>query len=302
MVQIDFSKFKKVTGYNILGFFQNYDTFMSSYYQAIINYYNGGSLNQNAFFALDNLIKEVSKIEPLFRINTNGLDTIDMWELLDLFSEAQVKLLTIKRSGKWLRSSRLNTNAIGTQIDRVQSQNETLEMMADSLGYNEPQDDWKNISIDNQAIEEDYTTEGGVIFTIILQNNFNIGLENIVDFTVGKNVLGKDIYRKITFENNDLKTVEFEEALDQSFAIKIQVQKNSIPEFPEYGVDNELVGSNVAAISYPSLFRDLLNLFKQDERWSEVNLLNIDRDQDSVFLSFEAKSILKQSLVTNIRI
>jgi hypothetical protein len=44
-------------------------------------------LNQNAFFELNYLLKESSKIEPLFRINTNRLYSIDMWEFLDLFSE-----------------------------------------------------------------------------------------------------------------------------------------------------------------------------------------------------------------------
>lgn len=302
MVNIDFDKFKKVTGYNIKSFFERFESFMSNQYRYVINYYNGGELKQDSFFELGNLLKDIAIIEPLFRINTNGLDTIDMWELLDLFSEVQTKLYTINKAGKWLKSSRLNTNDIGVKIERIQKQNETLEVMADDLGYNEPQDDWFDIALGNQIIEEDYTMDGGVIFTVILQNNFNIGLENIIDYTVGQNVLGKDIYRKITFENNDLKVVNYDKALEQSFEIKISMQKNSIPEFPDYGLDGQIIGTNVAAISYPALFRDLLDLFKQDGRWSEVNLLDIYRKDDAVNLKFEAKSILKESLVTNIKI
>jgi hypothetical protein len=299
---IDFNKFKNTTGYDILEFFNRYSSFMDIYYPSIINYYSGGALDQNAFFELDYLLKEVTKIEPLFLLNTNRMDTVDMWELLDLFSDVQVKLLTINKTGKWMRSSRLNTNETGVKIDKIQYQNETIEMMANDLGYSDPQNDWMNIAINNQAKEEDYTLEGGTIFSVVFQNNSNIGLDNIVDSGQGKRVLGKDVAKKISFINNDLDVVEFEEAIAQSFEIKMNVQRNSIPEFPEYGINNELIGTNAAALSYPALFRDVLALFRQDKRWSNVNLLDIYRKDDMIFMKIEATSILKDSLVTNINV
>jgi hypothetical protein len=301
-MEIDFDKFKSVTGYDIKAFFKRFSDFSSTYYQSIINYYAGGQLNQDAFFELDSLLNEVSIIEPLFGINTNRLDTLDMWEILDLFSETQIKLYTVKQTGKWMKSSRLTLNDTGTKINRVQNQNETIEMIADDVGYADIHNDWVDIAINNQVVEEEYTMDGGTIFTIVLQNNFSVGLDNIVDYLTGKSVLGKDIARKINFVNNDLETVNFEKAIDQSFKIKIEAQKNSIPEFPFYGVDNESIGTNVASISYPVLFKDLLTLFKQDKRWSEVNLIDIKRADDSIKMQFEAKSILKDSLVTNINI
>lgn len=302
MIQIDFDKFKKVSGYDIKAFFVRFNDFISNYYQSIIGYYNGGGLNQDAFFELDYLLNQVNIIEPLFRLNSNRYDTIDMWELLDLFSEIQVKLLTVKMSGKWMKSSRLNTNEVGVKIDRIQSQNETLEMMAEDIGYAEPQDDWVDLAINNQIIEEGYTLDGGQIISITLQNNFSLGLDNIVDYTVGQNVLGKDIAQKINFVDNDLEVVEYKKAIDQSFKIKMNLQKNSIPEFPNKGFDNSNIGTNVAAISYPTLFRDLLNLFKQDQRWDKVTLIDISRVEDAIKMKFEARTILKDSLITNISV
>jgi hypothetical protein len=299
---IDFDKFKITTGYDMVVFLNRYSSFMDIYYPSVVNYYSGGGLNQNAFFELDYLLKEVSKIEPLFLLNTNRMDTIDMWELLDLFTDVQTKLLTIKNTGKWMRSSRLNTNDTGVKIDRVQYQNETVEMMANDLGYGDPHNDWMDIAINNQAIEEDYTLEGGKIFTVVFQNNSNIGLDNIVDFGVGKNILGKDVIKKISFVNNDLETVEYEKAMAQSFEVKMNVQKNSIPEFPEYGINNQYIGTSIGALSYPSLFRDVLALFRQDKRWTKVNLLDLYHKDDMVFMKIEATSILKDSLVTNINV
>jgi hypothetical protein len=225
-----------------------------------------------------------------------------MWDLLTLFTESRIKLMSCRKTGKWLRSSRLNQNDTNVKISRVQSENETIEQMADSLGFISPDNDWANISISNEIIEEDYTMDGGTLFTISFRNNFSINLDNIVDYFSGDNILGKDIYKVITFENNDLKTISGKSAIDQSFKIKTELKKNSIPQFPDLGVDGELIGSNVAAISYPSILRGLLNVFKLDQRFKEVSLIDIFRKDDALFIKFSAKSINKDSLVTNINV
>ena len=140
------------------------------------------------------------------------------------------------------------------------------------------------------------------MFTVKFKNNASFNLDNIVDYYTGKNVLGKDIDRKLTFENNDLKTVEFEDAIEQSFYIKINAKKNSIPQFPDKGIDANIIGTNVASLTYPALFRDLLNLFNQDQRWSEVNILDINRVDSSVFIKLEAKTITKDAIISNVNI
>jgi hypothetical protein len=196
---VDFEKFKNVTGYDIKQFLTDCSNFFSNNYQSIIDFYSGtDNVPTVAFNELDRLNNEVSKIEPLFRTNSNRLDTIDMWDILDLFTEMQVKLMTASKTAKWMRSSRLNSNDTSVKIDRIQAQNETLESIALSVGYQSPQNDWKDIAIDNLIVEEDYTMDGGTMITLTFKNNANLSLDNIVDYFVGENIKGKDINRKFT--------------------------------------------------------------------------------------------------------
>ena len=41
--------FKDITKYDIESFFSDYIDFVSTYYQSIVDYYNGGKLNSIAF-------------------------------------------------------------------------------------------------------------------------------------------------------------------------------------------------------------------------------------------------------------
>lgn len=299
---IDFDKFFKVTKYNIKDFLQRYSDFYTNEYQSIVNYYQGGDAVPSAFTELDYLLTQSYTIDPLFSKFSKQLDTLDMWELLDIFTECQSKLLTTDNLGKWTKSSRLNTNDVSVKVDKIQRQSETIEDIAKSLGYTDSQDTWAEIALDNSVIEEDYTMEGGTIFTVKFRNNAAFDLPNIVDYFTGKNVLGKDINKKIKYVNNDLDTVKYEGALNQSFEIKIDVRKNSIPESPQYGFDASSIGTSVSALNYPTIFRNILVLFRKDKRWKDVKLLDIYREDSAVFIKFEAKSISGDEFTTNIAI
>ena len=78
--------------------------------------------------------------------------------------------------------------------------------------------------------------------------------------------------------------------------------KGQIPEFPEYGLPNDMIGNSVNAIQYPTIFRNLLNMFQRDARWVEVNLIDLYRKEDSIFMKVNAKTVTNNYLVTNIQI
>ena len=299
---IDFDKFKSVTGYDIETFFQRYVDFVSNFFQSIVSYYEGGVLNQEAFFELDQLLLEASKIEPLFELNDSRLNTVDMWDLLDNFTDIGIKLETAKNMSKWSRSSRLGINDISTKINRVLRQGETVEELADSIGYTDTQNNWKGIAINNTIIEEDYTLEGGSLFTISLQNNLSLDIDNIVDSLTQDSLYGKDVNRKIKFVNNDLDLTTGVKNIEQNLGVKLSSFKGNIPEFPEYGIDGEIIGSSQGAIQYPSLLRDVIAVFKDDARWSEVNIVDLVREEGAVFMKVECKTILNDSFVTNINV
>lgn len=294
--------FKKITRYDIEKFFNDYVDFVSQYYQFIVDYYNGGKLNGTAFKKVDDLLTECDTIEAIFELNQYQFNTVDFWTIQDTFSEVHTNLLTCKKMSKWARSSRLNQFDSSLKVERGLRQFETFERVSSSLGSNNGENDWASIAVDNLITEEDYTTDGGAIFSVKADNGANSTIANIVDSLTGENVYGKDIKKKFTFVDNDIETVAGSDCLSQSLETKLSTTKGDIPEFPDMGLSPQSTSSNVNSIQYPSIFRNLLTMFQGDGRWSEINLLDIGREEDAVFIKIEAKTILGDSFKTNLKI
>jgi hypothetical protein len=298
-----YEKFKVITGYDIQSFFSQFTVFVSTYYPYIIDYYNSGSINRDAFYALDNLLVETEKIEPLFILHRNTLDDIGMWFLLDTFSEIKTKLLTVKMSAKWTRSTYNAVRSNTIKMQKVLSPGQTFEEVSKDLSAAKPQDDWVNITVPQYINEEDYSTEdGSQVFSINLRN---IGLNyvnNIVDTLSGKNILGKDISADFSFENDDLKTVMYDDAIYQALDLILKSMQGSIPEFPEYGIPNEFIGTTVNAFKYPTVFKAIMNMFQRDSRWKTVELLEMVRDKDAIFLKIKASVVTENDYIVNVPI
>lgn len=295
-------EFKNLTGYDIELFLNDFIAFSSNNYQSIVDYYSGGVLVSDAFKELDRLVEESNKIEAIMDLNADRLKTNDHWVLVETLSDIQVNLWTCKKMSKWTRSSRLNQYDSSITVEKGLRQFETFENVSKEIGSLDPDNEWSNITIDNLITEEDYTTEGGKIFWVKLQNSYNYGIPNIVDSLSGETIYGKDIVKRFEFVDNDLATISGNDAIKQSLSTKLDTVKGSIPEFPDRGIDPQSTSTNVNSIQYPSIFRNLLNLFQDDARWREVNLLDLYREDDAVFMKFEAKTILKDSFLTNLKI
>ena len=294
--------FRQITGYDITIFFMSYQTFVADNYQDIVDYYNGSDRVAASFAALASLDAEVKMIEPLINLNRERFVTIDAWMIVDAYSDIIVALSTLNNMSRWARSSRTTQFDALVRIDRVSRQGVTFETEVRDLGYTDSQNDWARIVIENDIIEEDYTPAGGTMFSVTLRNNANFNIPNIVDNLQGENVYGKDINRVFEFENNDLKTVEFSDALRQTVDTILRTRKGSIPEFPEDGIEDAVIGTNVNTIQYPTIFRNLLNVFRKDARFVDVNLLDLFRENESVIMKLEVRAILKDAFVTNLTI
>ena len=104
------------------------------------------------------------------------------------------------------------------------------------------------------------------------------------------------------FENNDIATVDYELAVRQAFNTILHCVKGSIPEFNDYGIPNDIPGSSVNAVQYPVLFKHIMNMFQRDARWVQVNLIDVYRKEDNIFMKINAKTVTNNFLETNIQI
>ena len=300
LTEIDY--FYKVTKYNLSDFFSKFKDFTDNYYTNYIGYYRGMSkLDPTATTKLNELISNSSIIEELFFLNKESLsNNLDFWDLYESFNDCVVKIQTIKNTPKWTRSSYIGSFDKDIQVDYILRQNQSPENLSTQLGFNDPENDWVDMAIKNGLKEVDYSGEGGNLLKVSFSVNNGINTTSVVDVMIGDNLVGKDILAKLTFEGDDITYLTPKATIHQASEILLSIQTGSVPEFPRDGVDPNLIGTNIKAFQYPSIFRQIIAIFKKDDTFKEVQITNIQHEQDNVMISLRIVSKLNDIINQNI--
>lgn len=295
-------KFKEITNIDIESFLFDFQDFVNSDYQNIVNYYTAGvNLNGDVVERLSNLSNTSRNIRDTWNNFYESLSgTLDFWDLLDIYETVDNKISTIINSQKWFRSNKGLIFDSETEKDYVLKQHQTLSNLADEVGYLTPNDDWVNLALRNNLREEDYTSEGGIKIKIVFQNNLNYKLNSVLDSISGEKIYGIDLQKKLIYENNDLGYLSYKDTMEQTFSILLNIVKGSVPEFIGDGIDKALVGSNINSIQYPILIRQLVDIFSKDDSFVEFLIDDIYREIDSVFLKLSVKSRIGEVLKENL--
>lgn len=285
--------FESVTGYDLTSYLNNFIDF-SSNQQKMIDYYNGDStqLDNKYFSNLLTLKNQTRDIQSLFIANKTQFTTSDFWDLIELVDSIWMKLDTISNYPKWLRSSSLVAGfSDNIQTDYILKQNQTLESLANEIGYTNPDNDWKELALNNNLKEEDYDFEGGVIFKFSYQNDVRFKLNTVVDVITSDNIYGKDLSFKMQFINDDLLTLASKDTLYQTANILIGLLKGDNPEFPNDGVDKSLISKlNRNFNIFPSLFRQIYTTFSKDDTFKAVSITDIFKDIDSIRMNIRIET------------
>jgi len=293
-------KFQAITGYNIQKYLSDFVAFIDTNYKDIVAYYNGQDIDKDSFNKLDSIKKETAVVNGIIEFNFTRFDNAEFWDLIDKFSSIQVQLDTIDNLSRWMRSSRTNRYDSSVKVQYIQKQFESLENISKKAGDADPDNDWATLAINNDINEEKYTSAGGVIMSINFSNNLSFNIRNIVDTLKLNNLYGKDIKKQFEIADGDIMTLAGIDSLTQTFETIFQTVKGSIPEFPEDGVTSDLIGSNANAINYPSIFRNIVDMFKKDDRFAAVDLVDLYRQDDNIFLKVQAKTKIGDILLNQI--
>jgi len=243
------------------------------------------------------MLKEAIRIDNLIKLHKENMNSIDDWDLLDYIENIRTSLESINNSSRYLRSSKTSNSWRTTNptYDYVMAQNETVEDIVGKQLYSQNEDaDWVDLAIQNSLTEEDYTPEGGV--KLQLTKNTKYGkkyfLDSVIDTLVGENVYGKDIYAKLTFEDDEIKVLSPKDTFVQSVGILVLLKKGDIPEFKEMGVDPRLgVGSNINVFEYGKIMSQLQDTISSDDTIREFNVVSLLYDNNgSVFVKYSANS------------
>jgi len=294
---------KDTSKFDVSKYLTDFVKFAETQFPDIVNYYKiGVDVVDSSFNMLDYLWRQAGEVESMMDDPKNIYVNCEIWELADHFSDIQRKLETAINMGRWSRSSRANRNSDSIKVDYIQRQGESIERISTNTGATTPDDSWIDIAIDNDLNEEKYTSTGGVLLSISFKNNVAFGIKNIVDSLNKETIYGKDIKKRMEISSGDYITLQGWNSLVQTFDTILATMKGSIPEFPEDGTSHETIGSNMNIIGFPSLFRNLLQMFKKDDRFSSVDLVDLYVDGDSVFMKIKAETKIGKQLISNILI
>ena len=221
------------------------------------------------------------------------------WVVLETLEEIENRLMTLNNMNKWSRSSITNTRySSSSQIEYTLKQNQTLENIARNvLEQNDYQDSWFDIAFRNQLFEEDYTNEGGNDLLLEIDNTVNLGVQvnSVVDTLQGKSIYGKDLYRKISFENDDLKYLDYDKTVTQAVEIMIVHKKNQHPDYPSLGLQSTVcIGGNRALMNFPVIIRQLTETFNSDDSLKEFTVESLEVEQDNLLSNFKVKTRLNE--------
>lgn len=300
LTQLD--HFYKTTRYDISGFFERFKDFVDNNYDNYVGYYRGISKLDNLTKSkLVALVNESKTIEELFFLNKESLSSnLDFWDLYETFSDCLLKLETIENTPKWTRSSYGGGFDKDIKVNYILKQNQSIEELTSQLGFNNPDNDWVNLAIENNLREVDYDLSGGNLLKVSFAVNNGINTNSVVDVMVGDNVVGKDLFAKLSFEGDDLKFLPPKETINQAASILLSTTTGSVPEFPRDGIDSRFIGSNIKSIQYPSVFRQITALFKKDDTFKEIQVIDLYHEEDNIILSLRMVSKLNDIINQNI--
>jgi hypothetical protein len=304
MIQTILEQFESITGFDVNQYLSDFYNFINLQSDNIYAYY-AGTVNvpdQPSFNQLQSLINQSQQLNEIIILNSNALNSVEFWDLVDTLDTMAVKLDSINNSAKWLRSSITNNNFNNNiEVDYILKQNQTIENIALQAGLSNPDDDWADLAIKNDLAEDDYTRQGGTIFKFYYQNDQVFNIQSVVNTIVGDSILGIDLPQYFQFDEevSDFVVLTPEQTFVQGFAILLSLCKGDSPEFPNDGIDKSLL-INRANLSflYPAVFRQLYNTIAKDDTFKSVSISNLNLVGGAVNLEVTVESVYSQLQIT----
>lgn len=294
--------FYSVTNYNLSQYFVVVELFLTVHYKNIVDWYSGASMspNSDSFRFLDLLLSETSVVLTQFDQNKNNFQNYIYWELIEAVDDINVRLLTAKNLPKFLRSSITNNKFSSTyETDYIIGKGETLEnIQKNQINNTDPENDWINVAIRNDLSESEYDIEGGQSIKIPLNLSLSLNLQSVIDSgLIGEKTYGKDLNKKITFVDNDLDVLSYQDTVIQSALVKSELQQGDIPEFPYIGIDPSMtIGSNLAAFRSSSVIRQLRDTYSIDDTFATLTIDKFTIEQDAVILEYSVSTVNGETL------
>lgn len=292
-------EFQNITKFDLLQYFLDYRDFLSQDYVEVYNYFAGNSESVEAskLIKLSHLIELNDTLKRTFNTFAGKLGNVGYWELMSYCQDLGDTLERINKLPKYLRTAKsCRGYKAFVQTEENVGGYRTIQDIADIYGTTE-----QELILNNDLQESDYDIKELSSINALIDNRSNIVVTTILEQPIGKRVYGKDIARKITFENNDLQIKSYEDNVTQKIEILLELNKGDVPEMPSFG-KNLAVGSDGGNYNYAELVKDLLETFKQDDLFQSIEILDVTSNNGDIIITVEIRTKYEYSAIKNINI
>jgi hypothetical protein len=298
------NEFDSIANAQLLQLLTESIVFFNSDYNRIVAYYSGerSTIDRNIFNNLSSLRNQVDVVLAKFQQMNSYFSNLKWWVVLDTVEQIDSRLKTLDKINKWSRSSYKSVSySSDQQIEYILPQSQTLERVANEVLGN---DEWADIAISNDLIEEDYTPNGGNLLKLNIPNADNsLRLDSVVAVMVGKAIYGKDIDRFLYFDiiEEDIAVLDYDKTIRQSVDILSNLKRNSNPFSPNDGVQREVVvGGSRASLNFPIIQRQMAAAFATDDTLKNFTVLNLSVNQDQLFLEYQVQTRLNEIIESDV--
>lgn len=294
------NEFENITKFGLLQYFIDYRDFMQNDFSSINAYYSGNSeqIDTQKIRNLDNLISRSNDLIRTFQTFSGKLGNVGYWQLQIYCQDLKDTLERIKKLPKYLRTAKTSRGYKPyVQVTADIGGMRTIEDLSYQIGDVSEQE----LIINNDLQEENYEIDKISQITAYVNNNTNVVVTTILEPPIGKAIYGKDINSKITFTDNDLDIVKYEDNIEQKCIILLELNKGDVPEIPNFG-KNSTVGRNYNNYNYSELLGDLRNNFLQNDLFQNISITDIRFQNGDIFAKCEIKTKYVYSTTKDLKI
>ena len=295
------NEFQNITKFELLQYFIDYRDFLQDDYASVHSYFSGNSetIDNEKLRKMSDLLSRSDDLIRTFQTFAGKLGNVGYWELQQYCQDLKDTLERISKLPKYCRTAKsCRGYKPYIQVSEDIGGLKTIEDLSSELGSGVTEQD---LILNNNLEEQDYEIDKLSSITAFVENRQNVSVETILEQTIGRKIYGRDINRKISFNNNDLSLVEYEDNVEQKCDILLEINKGDVPELPNFG-KNVISGQTHSSYNYSALISDLKDNFMQDDLFSSINITDINFLKGDIYVNCEIQTKYVYSTTKSLKV
>lgn len=295
------NEFQNITKFELLQFFIDYRDFLQNDYSDIYAYYSGKTekIDSYKISRLNNLLSRSNDLTRTFQTFAGKLGNAGYWELQQYCQDLKDTLERISKLPKYCRTTKTCRGYKPyIQVSEDIGGMKTIQDLSQELGSEMTE---QELILNNDLEEGSWEIDKLSQITALINNNTDVVVETIIEQPIGRRVYGRDVNRKISFKDNDLSIVEYEDNIEQKCEILLELNRGDVPEMPTFG-KNIISGSSYNNYNYAELVSDIKDNFYQDDLFESVDVVDIGFRDSDIYVTCEIKTKYAYSTIKSVKV